>query len=237
MSFAAISPGILIKQSEHCFKLTSDSALLAGFAVQSIAPGRRVLDLGCGIGCIGAMMMLRHACTVDGVDISPEAISLARENYNSCGFSGVGRLINCNVTKLPADLCETYDACVSNPPYFVDSKGASSQKLPLARASNGEGLLDFCKAASLALRHHGDFFICLPPERLPDLMSALSSAKFGIRRIAYVHQHQNAPAHLLLAHAKKQAKNDLTILAPILRKDSDGNDSDRYVELSGQAGK
>lgn len=40
--------------------------------------GRRVLDLGCGTGRVGAVLAERYGATVCGVDPSPEMLEVAR---------------------------------------------------------------------------------------------------------------------------------------------------------------
>jgi ubiquinone/menaquinone biosynthesis C-methylase UbiE len=44
------------------------------------APGKRVLDIGCGTG-YGTAELARHAAAATGIDISPEAIAYAQEHY------------------------------------------------------------------------------------------------------------------------------------------------------------
>ena len=43
-------------------------------------PGARVLDLGCGTGCIGLTLALESPCTVTLADLSEQALALARRN-------------------------------------------------------------------------------------------------------------------------------------------------------------
>lgn len=89
------------------------------FALDKIA-GKDVLDLGCGVG-YGSYIMSLIAKTVDGIDVSFEAISEANSLYkrdNNCFY--------CNdITKLES--LKTYDAIVSfefiehiNPDIFFD---------------------------------------------------------------------------------------------------------------------
>jgi ribosomal protein L3 glutamine methyltransferase len=81
---------------------------------------RRALDLCTGSGCI-AIAMAHHNPDwhVDGVDLSDEALALARENEQ--------RLHANNVRFLKSDLFsalqgEHYDLIVSNPPYVSDAE-------------------------------------------------------------------------------------------------------------------
>ena len=81
---------------------------------------RRALDLCTGSGCIAiAMAHYNPDWHVDGVDLSDEALSLARENER--------RLMTDNVRLLRSDLFsavqgEHYDLIVSNPPYVTNAE-------------------------------------------------------------------------------------------------------------------
>jgi 2-polyprenyl-3-methyl-5-hydroxy-6-metoxy-1,4-benzoquinol methylase len=43
-----------------------------------VPPGTYVLDYGCGWGCF-SQMLTEHGCTVDGIDIDPDSIAIARD--------------------------------------------------------------------------------------------------------------------------------------------------------------
>ena len=109
---------------------------------------RRALDLCTGSGCI-AIAMAHHNPDwhVDGVDLSDEALSLARENE--------ARLHVKNVRLLKSDLFsslagEHYDLIVTNPPYVTDDE---TDALPPEYAHEPElGLRAGCDGLDLALR-------------------------------------------------------------------------------------
>lgn len=78
----------------------------------------RILDIGCGSGVIGITLKknLPNA-TVDLVDISKEALVVAREN---------ARDLNCAVNIMESDLFQNinskYDVIISNPPYIMEDE-------------------------------------------------------------------------------------------------------------------
>lgn len=81
----------------------------------------RILDIGCGTGCIGITMKLeRPDDTVRLCDISPEALALAGENAQTLGA---------DVELFQHDMRRTlpppvYDALLSNPPYIGQGERA-----------------------------------------------------------------------------------------------------------------
>lgn len=86
----------------------------AVLAAQGDAPAR-VIDMGCGGGCIGITLKLeRPLWQVDMLDISPEALALSRENAQS--LCACVQLLRGDMRK---GLAEKYDIIVSNPPYIA----------------------------------------------------------------------------------------------------------------------
>ena len=82
-----------------------------------------VLDVGTGSGCIAIALKKAHpSWSVTGIDISPEAIAIAREN---------ARRNNVEVNFQVADIFDfneknpKYDIVVSNPPYICESEKTS----------------------------------------------------------------------------------------------------------------
>ncbi len=103
----------------------------------------RVLDLCTGGGCIAiAMAKAFPAARVNAVDLSPEALSLAKINRNKHRLADRLRLIQSDLFNA---VTGCYDMIVSNPPYVSE---AEYQQLPaeyrhepgLGLVSEGQGL-------------------------------------------------------------------------------------------------
>lgn len=91
-----------------------DTEILVELALPEVA-GKRVLDVCTGSGCIAiALQKLGQPAVCHGVDLSPQALEVARENC---------RCLEAEVIVWQSDLfaqvTETYDVILSNPPYIA----------------------------------------------------------------------------------------------------------------------
>jgi ribosomal protein L3 glutamine methyltransferase len=110
-------------------------------------PVERALDLCTGSGCIGiAMAEYNPEWQVDIVDISDEALSLARENIAFQHLEGRVNAIQSDLFAGVAD--QRYDLIVSNPPYVTEDEyaalpGEYAHEPKLGLTSGADGL-DLC---------------------------------------------------------------------------------------------
>ena len=116
-----VAPGVLIPRPET--ELLVDKCGVAD-------SGCRVLDIGTGSGCIAISIALRHRCHVEAMDISEEALAVARENATSLGAKVAFRKADILQWRewhaLPA--AEKYDIIVSNPPYICRKEAAEMER-------------------------------------------------------------------------------------------------------------
>lgn len=81
----------------------------------------RVLDCGTGSGCI-AIALARNLRfpTVDAIDISDDALAVARENAADMGVNV--NFMHAEMLAMKAPSAPVYDIIVSNPPYICDKE-------------------------------------------------------------------------------------------------------------------
>ena len=125
-----------------------DTELVVIAALERLEPGRsaRILDLGVGSGAILlALLAERPAARGLGVDISEDALAVARENASNLGLAGRAALLRGDWTRGLED--EGFDLVVSNPPYIRTAEIATldpevRQYEPLAALDGGPDGLD-----------------------------------------------------------------------------------------------
>jgi release factor glutamine methyltransferase len=108
--------GLEFKVNEHTLIPRQDTEILVEEAMRYLSDGMRIIDMCTGSGCI-LLSLLKYSneCEGIGVDISEDALTVARENAKRLGL---------NATFLKGDLfepledCGLFDMIVSNPPYI-----------------------------------------------------------------------------------------------------------------------
>ena len=85
--------------------------------ILAAGPAKRVLDVGTGSGVIPLTLAAAWPeAVVEAVDISPDALALARENAERLGLAGRVTFIK---SDLLANVTGTYDLIVANLPYIA----------------------------------------------------------------------------------------------------------------------
>ncbi|MDA0970991.1 MAG: peptide chain release factor N(5)-glutamine methyltransferase, partial [Planctomycetota bacterium] len=86
--------------------------------------GARIVDVGTGSGAI-AVVLARHlpGASITAIDISPQAVAVARENVEAHGVADRVRVLEGDLLSgLPEEA--TFDLIVSNPPYIREDEFA-----------------------------------------------------------------------------------------------------------------
>lgn len=112
-----------------------------------VRPGDRVLDVGTGSGCIAlAIQCEAPGCRVQAVDISPDALTVARANAERLGLHVAFRQADLLADEPPA----SQDVLLANPPYISP---AERDALPPNVRDYEPALALFAADDGLALLH------------------------------------------------------------------------------------
>ncbi|MDR2000875.1 MAG: peptide chain release factor N(5)-glutamine methyltransferase [Zoogloeaceae bacterium] len=103
-----VTPAVLIPRPE--------TELLVETVLQKVKPGEtpRILDLGTGSGCIAITLALELDCAVTAVDISAEALAVARGNAER-----LGARVEFLESDWFAKVAGAFDFIIGNPPYVA----------------------------------------------------------------------------------------------------------------------
>lgn len=211
--------GPLYRQYEAVFPLSSDTAWLGDFV--RLAGVESVCDLGCGGGALSLQLLGRKpGLRVSAIDIQPAAAAAARENAALNGFSAevvCGDLRDSGSFFRPG----SFDLVVSNPPYYPRSGGVAAGARGMARQESCTPA-ELCAAAARLLRQRGRFCLVYPPERLSELLCAMTAAGVEPKRLRMVQKNIGAAPCALLIEGVRGGGRGLQILPPLLTEDGEG---------------
>lgn len=120
-----VTPNVLIPRDDTC--AVAELAIRQALFLQK---DPRILDLCCGSGCIGLAVASRvKDAKVTLADVSPEALSVAKENTALNKFTGRVRCVQADALKPASPFLGKFDLIVSNPPYIT---GQDMLELPVS---------------------------------------------------------------------------------------------------------
>ena len=225
--------GIRMRYHESQFRVSTVSVLAADFA--RVRGNGAVCDLGCGCGAISLMLLGRYpALRVTGIEIQPDAVACARQNALDNG-------LDCRFHVIGGDLREhrallspgSFDAVVSNPPYYAVNSGyhAHAPALAAARTELHCTLDDICACAAWLLKTSGSFTLVHKPERLADLICSLRAHALEPKRIRFVRHTGAAPVSLVLLESRKGGKPGLCYEPDLALFTPDGVETAEYQRI------
>lgn len=229
-----VSGVLTVRQSAQrgAYRFGLDALLLAtdlpdGLLQRAESP--LVLDLGAGSGVVGLCVASRHAhCTVLAVERQLALAELARHNAAAAGFSHRMAVCCADVRDQSAWLssqCQSnrVTLLLCNPPFYylqpAHSTAAAVQSQRLAARHELHGTLgDFVAAASAVHATAAKFVI--PPQRLPDLLTALPSG-YNISSLRFVHAAPGEEAYLVEVFVSRSG-SPMGVKAPLFVRGEDG---------------
>lgn len=228
--FEQLSSGIRVFQPDGCFRMSTDSVLVANYL--TLRPKMKLADLGCGSGNISFLLAGRSPdCHITGFELQPVACDAARQNVKNNHLEARIQIRQADLrqirTLLPA--CQ-FDAAVSNPPYFPvgSGKAAASPLLHAARSEQTCNLQELCQAAAWLVKTGGYFALVHKPHRLCDLMCTLRQTGWEPKRLRLVRHHLGADAALVLLESKRGGKPGLKLEDDFLLFHPDGSPTAEY---------
>ena len=116
---------IHLRQSEDVLKVGTDAILLGSWVSKQAIVPRHTLDVGTGTGILALMLaQIYPDGKIDAIDIHPEAVRLAAENFSQSKWND--RLVSRHEDVLQFNSSGTlYDLIIINPPYYTTDHLAS----------------------------------------------------------------------------------------------------------------
>lgn len=195
-----------IEQERCAMKVGTDGCLLGAWA--DIEKKKRILDIGCGSGLISIMAAQRSNAEITGVEIDLEAAIQAKENVTRTKWKERITIINNDINDFMPSV--TYDAIISNPPFFADSLKCPEKKRTQARHNDTLPCRDLLQCAKRMLAPRGSLSIIIPADSIYEWCDEAIYKGLFPKRITLVHTLPYKPAKRALI----EFTDDATCLVP-----------------------
>ncbi len=231
--FEILSNGMKLLQTDEAFRMSTDSILLADFCAD--ARFTAVADLGCGGGTLGILLCAaRPDCFVTGVELQSRACEIARKNVEINALKDRFQVIPADLRALDGVLdASSFDAVVSNPPYFPKGTGAvpPDDTAAIAKTERCCSFDELCAAAARLLKTRGYFCLVHRPERLAELFSTLRIHRLEPKCLRLVRSQPGKPVCLVLIQARLGASVGLEIRPDLILFDAAGAPTGEYRRI------
>lgn len=195
--------------------------------------GGKAVDLGAGTGVISLLCASRGQFSsfvcVERQDVYCSLISRNAEENN---LSDKITVLHEDVRELsPSSLGFEADAVFSNPPYLRAGAGFANEaeEKDAARHETAGGIADFCQAAARLLRFGGYFTVVYRPDRMSELLCAMTAAGLEPKRMTTVYASEHHAPCLILAEAKKGASPGMFVTRPLLLTEGGTESADTHA--------
>ena len=196
----------LVRQSACAMKVGTDGTLLGAWA----NGGSSILDIGTGTGLIALMMAQRFpSAQVTAIDIDPAACKQAEENVAASPFSSRIRVVEGDINNT-LFTC-SFDAIVSNPPYFNHSLACPDSQRTVARHSISLSYDGLLAVARRLLDDEGELSVVIPFDCKSSFENEAALAGFfKSRECAVKTTPRKSPRRFLMAFRKHPVRLETT---------------------------
>lgn len=220
--------GEVIYQDQSILSYSIDTVLLDYFAKKKGV----LADIGCGSGFLALRGAKEAQVTrVHAFDIQERAIDLLAMSAKENGLEDkislhLGDIYSMDFPKA------SLDTIVTNPPFFVDSlKGAREG---VNQAKHVDSLDRWFSSISPWLKFHGNLYTILDTARLASFLPDLSQAGLEVKALRFVHKKIGKEAMRVLVWAKKGARAQVRIEAPLIIFKEDNSFTEEVANLYGK---
>jgi tRNA1Val (adenine37-N6)-methyltransferase len=235
---------LVCRQPRQGYRFSIDAILLAHFS--PVRAGDSVLDMGCGCGIIGLILMFRWRMLLHnlvGLELQPELAELARENSRLNGFDHKFTVVEGDLRNIGGHFrAESFTRVFCNPPFYTSESGRENvnRQSQIARHQVCLSTDQAMTAASFVVKNRGSVSVVFPADRLVELFGSMRSADLQPKRMQMVYSYpeQQATARLVLVEAIKNGGPGITILPSFyIYREKNGpcsDDMQRMYEMHGE---
>ncbi len=202
----------IVQQDRSAMKIGTDGVLLGAWTTIEHHP-KNILDIGTGTGIIALQLAQRttqdpnsQITAIDAVEINPNAFEQCVENFEASPWNDLLFCYHASLEEFTAEMDETYDLIVSNPPFHLDSLASSNKDRTQARSNQTMPYDDLLRSVSQLLSNDGVFSVIIPHTEEGSIIDMASHNGLFPLRICRVKGHKQARIKRSMIEFSKKAQ-------------------------------
>jgi len=189
-----------IHQEQVTLPVTTDACLFGAYC--HFNNPKSILDLGTGTGLLSLMMNQKYpSAQILGIEQNQETAIQAQKNIveNNCGS---------NIQIVQSDMFSyefesTFDAIISNPPFFVNQLESDETQRNQARHFQNYNFTDFFNLINSLLVNSGIAWILLPHSAINEIHTYINHTDLHVHSIVEISPNTDKNAHLIFIQFAK----------------------------------
>ncbi|MFN2355450.1 MAG: tRNA1(Val) (adenine(37)-N6)-methyltransferase [Desulfopila sp.] len=211
---------LICYQNTSGYRFSIDSVLLAHFILHW--QDDVVLDMGCGCGIVGMILLYRNAHiaqTVEGLEYQQSLVRIARKNSQENGMSSRLTITHGDAAHIHRYYhAESFTKVMCNPPFYPTGSGrvSKNQEKYVARHQVALNTGDLAGSISYVLANKGRFALVFAAELLGELIKCLHRYGLQPKRVRPVLSYPDASAaSLVLVEGIKNGGRGMVLEKPL----------------------
>jgi tRNA1(Val) A37 N6-methylase TrmN6 len=203
---------LLLYQPASGYRYNSDSIFLYDF-IRSFGLKGKVLDVGCGVGVLSALMARDFDIELSVIDKQNIALKYAKKNFEINSIEA--KIYEGDFIEM--SFGEKFDFIISNPPFYTSSVIQSqNSSLNISRYSHHLPLNSLIEKVRKILKPRGYFIFCYDAKQSDRVIFELKRGKLQPEMIRFIHPKVTKVAKLIILSARANSKSLCKIDAPLI---------------------
>ncbi len=176
----------IVHQDRCAMKIGTDGVLLGAWVSLNNNP-KSILDIGAGTGLIALQLAQRNSiANIDAIEIDAAAYEQCTENFENSPWGDRLFCYHASAQEFALEMDETYDAIVSNPPFYSEDYKTASETRDLARFNDALPFKHLVGCVYNLLSEKGIFALILPRKEEDHFIAMASEVGLFPKRICRV---------------------------------------------------
>lgn len=219
-------------EQKHCaMKVSSDACIQGALAALHYNSPNTILDIGTGTGVLSLMLAKTFGnANITAIDIDKDAVRQANINFQNSKWNYRLNAQHIAIQDFyKQNNHQTFDAIISNPPFFSKHLWNASQQKTLARHDIGLSKVELAKTVVQLLSSNGKFCVMYPHHEWTNWMKIAKDYGLNIEKQFDIFPKTNKPANRVIAVMSRQKVK--TIYQSFYIRKENGEYTENYNSL------